>query len=134
MIVNNPPGPVSPIQPYLIAAGLGVNANALATTTLTWSNGMTAANTVPMFAQIFRRTGTLSLLVASLRLNAVIIQPIAALTAALLGAGADPLLFPLGTTTSATIVPVTGNWDLIVGTINGGASTIDVLVYGLKVA
>lgn len=134
MTVNNPPGPVSPIQSYLIAAGIGVNANTLATTTLVWSNGMNAANTMPMFAQVFRRTGTLSLLVASLRLNAVIIQPIAALTAALLGAGADPLLFPLGTTTSATIVPVTGNWDIVVGTINGSAATVDVFVYGLKIA
>lgn len=133
MTVTNPPT-VSPVQSYLIASALSVNSNTLATTTLNWATGMTAANTLPMFAQIFRRTGTLSLLIGSLRLNAVIIQPVSALQAALLGSGADPLIFPLGTTTSATIVPVSGNWDFVVGTINGGASTIDVLVYGLKIA
>lgn len=133
MILTNLPT-VSPIQSYLLASALGADANSLATTTLNWTIGMNAANTIPLYAQVFRRTGTLSLMVATLRLNTVIIQPIAALTAALLGAGADPIGFSLDTTTSTTVIPVAGNWDLTVGTINGTAATIDVMIYGLKIA
>lgn len=134
MIVSNPPGPVSSVQSYLLASVLGANANGLATTTLNWANGMSAANTIPLYAQVFRRSGTLSLMVATLRLNTVIVQPISALNAALLGAGADPIGYSLDTTTSATVIPVAGNWDLTVGTINGGAATVDVFVFGLKIA
>lgn len=133
MTVTNPPT-VSSVQSYLLASVLGANANGLATTTLSWANGMSAANTIPLYAQVFRRTGSLSLMVATLRLNAVIIQPIAALASALLGVGADPIGYSLDTTTSATVIPVAGNWDLTVGTINGSSATLDVFVYGLKIA
>lgn len=131
MDVINTPGPVSINQPYLLAFARGVDANSLATTALTWANGMTAATTLPMFARVKRVTGTLSLMVASLRLNTTIIQPITALQSALMGAAASPLNFALDTTTSATVVPGTGNWDIIVGTINGGAATIDVEIWGI---
>lgn len=131
MDVINIPGPVSANQSYLLAFARGVDANSLATTTLGWANGMTAATTLPMFARVKRVTGTLSLMVASLRLNTTIIQPITALQSALMGAAASPLNFALDTTTSATVVPGTGNWDIIVGTINGGAATIDVEIWGI---
>lgn len=134
MVVNNPPGPVSTNQVYLIAAARSVDANALATTVLSWQNGMSAATTLPMYARITRKTGTLLLMIASLRLNSVIVQPISATQSALLGAGADPLVYPLSSAVSVTIVPISGNWDIVVGTINGGASTIDVEVFGLKIA
>ncbi len=131
MDLTNPPGPVSTNQPYLLAFGRGVDANALATTTLTWTNNMSALTTLPMFARVKRVTGTLSLMVASLRLNTTVIQPITALQSALMGAAANPLNFALDTTTSATVVPGTGNWDIIVGTINGGAATVDVEIWGI---
>lgn len=131
MDVINTPGPVSVNQSYLLAFARGVDVNSLATTTLTWANGMTAATTLPMFGRVKRITGTLALMVASLRLNTTIIQPITALQSALMGAAASPLNFALDTTTSATVVPGTGNWDIIVGTINGGAATIDVEIWGI---
>lgn len=134
MIVDNPTGPVSPNQVFLIASKLGVDANALATTVLDWQNGASAATTFPMYARVSRASGTLALMVASLRLNATIIQPISAVQSALLGAAAAPLIFSVDTNTSATVIPNTGNYDVVVGTINGGASTIDIYVYGLKVA
>lgn len=131
MNVSNPPGPVSTNQPYLLAFARGVDANSLATTTLTWANNMNAATTLPMFARVKRITGTLSLMIGSIRLNAVIIQAVSAVQSALMGAAANPLNFTLDTTTSATVVPATGNWDMVVGTINGGASTIDVEIWGI---
>lgn len=134
MIVNNPPGPVSVNQVYLLAAARDVNANSLATTTLSWQNGMSAATTLPMYARITRKTGTLSLMTASLRLNSVIVQPISAVQSALLGAGSDPLVYPLSSAVSVTIVPISGNWDIVVGTINGSGATLDCELFGLKIA
>ncbi len=117
MDISNPPGPVSTNQFYLLASGT-VDANALATTALTWANNMSAATTIPMFARVRRVTGTLVLMIGSLRLNSTIIQPISAVQSALMGATANPIIFALDTTTSATVVPLAGNWDLVVGTIN----------------
>jgi hypothetical protein len=129
MDIINPPGPVSTNQFYLLASGT-VDSNALATTVLTWANNLTAATSIPMFARIRRASGTLALMIGSLRLNTTIVQPISAVQSALLGAAANPLIFALDTTTSATVIPMTGNWDFVVGTINGGASSILVEVYG----
>ncbi len=134
MIVSNPPGPVSSTQPYLIASAVNIDGNSLATTTLNWNNGASAANTLPMYARIVRRTGTITLLVASLRLNSNIIQPITAIQSALLGSGNDPVIYPLSSLVSVTTVPIAGNWDLVVNTINGSSTTIDVSIYGLKIA
>lgn len=130
MDVINFPGPVSTNQLYLLASGI-IDANTLATTSLPWLNNMSAATTLPMYARIKRVTGTLSLLIASLRLNTTIIQPITALQSALMGAAASPITFALDTTTSATVIPSAGNWDLVVGTINGGAATISVEIFGI---
>lgn len=129
MDLNNPPGPVSSNQFYLLASGT-VDANALATTVLSWANNMTAATSIPMFARVRRASGTLALMVGSIRLNTTIIQPISAVQSALMGAGANPLIFALDTTTSATVIPMAGNFDVVVGTINGGASSILVEIYG----
>lgn len=131
MNVSNPPGPVSTQQFYLIASAVGVDANSLATTTMNWSAAFTAANTLPMYARLKRATGTLSLLVGSIRLNATIIQPVTALQAALVGATSSTLNFTLDTTTSATNIPAAGNWDVVVGTINGSAATITVEIWGV---
>lgn len=130
MDILNPSGPVSTNQLYLLASGV-IDANTLATTSLSWLSSMTAATTLPMYARVRRVTGTLSLLIASLRLNSTIIQPITALQSALMGAAASPITFALDTTTSATVIPSAGNWDLVVGTINGGAATISVEIFGI---
>lgn len=134
MIVSNPPGPVSLNQAYLLAVARNVDANTLATTALSWQNGMSAATTFPMYARITRKTGTLSLMVASLRLNSVIVQPISAVQSALLGAASDPLLYPLSSAISVTIVPITGNWDIVIGTINGSGATLDCEIWGLVIS
>lgn len=126
------PSFASPFQFYLIAVARGVNANSVAATTLSWVNGASAANTIPMMARVFGKSGTLSLMVATLRLNTTIIQPISAANSALLGSGADPVNYPLGTTTSATVMPATGNWDINVTTFNGTASTVDVEIWGIR--
>lgn len=126
------PSNASPYQFYIIAVARGVNANSIATATLAWVNGTNASNTIPMTARIFGKSGTLSLMVAALRLNAVIIQPISAANSTLLGSGTDPVLYPLGTTTSATVVPGSGNWDINVTTPNGTASTVDVEIWGIR--
>lgn len=134
MNVNNPPGPVSSVQPYLLAAARGVNANSLGATALTWQGTNSAANTIPMFARVLGKTGTFSLMVASLALNSVVIQPISALNAALLGSGSDPIIYVLNTTTSASVIPASGNWSITVGTINGTAATCDIEVWGWRIS
>lgn len=126
------PATVSPNQFYLIAVARSVDSNSLATTTLTWNANMSAANTIPVIARLYRKTGTISLLVASLTLNGTTIQAIPALTSALLGSSSDPLNFLLSTNTSASVVSLSGNWSFAVGTINGTASTIDIEVWGFK--
>lgn len=126
------PATVSPNQFYLIASARSIDANSLATTTLTWAAFMSAANTIPLIARLYRKTGTVSLLVGTLALNGTTIQSIPALTSTLLGAAADPLNLLLSTNTSASIVPISGNWAFTVGTVNGTPSTVDVEVWGFK--
>lgn len=128
----NTPSNASPIQFYLLAVARGVSANALATTTLIWLNGASAANTIPMSGRVFGKSGTLALMVASIQLNSVAIQPVTAASSVLMGAGADPLVFPLGTTTSASVVPASGNWSIVVSTINGTAATVDCEIWGIR--
>lgn len=131
MLVTTPLN-ASSNQFYLIASARGVDANSLATTTAIWQNGASAANTIPIVARVFRKSGTLLLMVGSIRLNATIIQPISAASSALMGAGSDPIQFLLDTTTSSTVMPATGNWDVVVGTINGSGATIDVEIWGFR--
>ena len=118
-------------QFYLLAAARAVDTNALASTVLEWQNGANAANSLPVVARLFRRSGTLSLLIATLTLNGTTVQAISAVQSALLGAAADPLQYPLSSAVAVAILPVSGNWGFTVGTINGTASSIDVLVYGM---
>lgn len=126
------PSLASANQFYLIAAARGVDANNLATTTAIWQGGASATNTIPMVARMFRKTGTLALMVGSIRLNSTIVQAISAGSSALMGAAADPIQFMLNTTTSATVVPLSGNWDIVVGTINGAPATIDMEIWGFR--
>lgn len=128
------PSVASASQFYLLADARSVDANAQAATTMIWRNGAGATNTIPIIARVFRKTGTLVLMVGTLRLNSTIIQPISAVSSALMGSGADPINFLLDTNTSTTVVPASGNWDLNVTTINGGASTVDVEVWGFKMS
>lgn len=134
MNVSNPPGPIGTAESYLIASLAGINANSAATTTLNWAPGLTAANTLPLFARVSVATGTLSLMVASIRLNTVVVQPFSAANSVLLGSGTDPVNFPISSAVSTTVIPASGNWDLTVGTINGTAATVNVSIYGLKIA
>lgn len=124
------PSAASSNQFYLLAAARGLDSNALATTTLTWQNGATAGISIPIVSRITRKSGTLALMVGSLRLNSTIVQAVSAASSLLMGAGADPVQFLLNTNTSATVIPLSGNWDFVVGTINAGVSTIDVEVWG----
>ena len=133
MTVNNPPL-VSSIQPFLIASATAIDSNALATTTLTWATGMTAANTVPLFMRVSRVTGTMLLLIGTLNLNSVVMQTVAAAEAAALGASASALQYPISSVLSVVPVPTVGNYGFVVGTINGSASTITVQVYGWKIS
>lgn len=119
-------------QIFPIASIVGMDANALATTTLNWVAGLNAGNTMPMFVQISRLTGTLSLMIATLNLSATIIQPISAASSVLLGSSSSPVQFSLDTTTSTTAFPNSGNWSVVIGTINGSGATISVTVWGLK--
>ncbi len=133
MTVTNPPV-VGTVQSYLLAAARNVDSNTLATTTLGWQGTATAANSFPMYAQLYRKSGTLLLLVGTLLLNSVIIQAVSAAQAALLGAGADPLQYPLSSAVSVAILPVAGNYQFTVGTINGSGSTIDIEIWGVRTA
>lgn len=134
MTVNNYPATPSAIQPYLIANAIGVDANALATTALNYAAGMTAANTFPLCMRIYRVTGTLALLVGSLKLNNVVIQPVLAAEAAVLAATSSALHYPISSTVAVQPVPVAGSYAFTVATINGGASTITVEVWGLRIS
>lgn len=118
-------------QFYLLADGRSINTNTLATTALTWRNGATAATSMPLMARIYRKTGTLLLLVGTLNLNSVVIQAVSAVQSALLGAAADPLNFAITTNTSATIIPISGDYGFTVGTINGSVSSVDCEIWGL---
>lgn len=118
----------------LIASATGIDANSLATTNLTFPQGMSAGNTIPLFAKITRNTGTITLLVCTIRLNAVSLKAIAAVTTALLGATANYLTIPLNSDLAAQAIPITSNYDVVVNTINGGASTIDVSIWGYQMS
>ncbi len=85
-----------------------------------------------MVARVYRKTGTLSLMIGTLRLNSTIIQPLSAASSVLLGSGADPTQFLLDTTTSTTAMPISGNWDINITTFNGTASTIDAEIWGFR--
>lgn len=124
----------SPNQFYLLASLRGVSANDLATTALSWQNGANAVNSIPVVARIYRRSGTLSLMIGTLNLNSVVVQAVSAVQSALLGAAADPLQYPLSSAVSVGIVPIAGDWGFTVGTINGTASTIDIEVWGIRTA
>lgn len=132
MIINNPPAAPSAIQPYLIANAVGVDANALATTSLNWAAGMTAANTFPLCIRIYRSTGTLALLIGSLKLNNVVIQAVLAAEAAVLAATSSALHYPISSTVAVQPVPTTGSYAFTVGTINGAAATLLIEVWGFK--
>lgn len=118
----------------LLASAIGVNANSLGSTAMTWQNGASAANSVPLAATVFGTSGTLALLIANLTLNGTTIQPITATQSAFLGAGSSPLVFPLGSATSASVISNSGNWGATVGTINGTAATVSVFVYGVRLS
>lgn len=125
------PSNVSANQFYLLASALAANANAIATTALIWQNGANATNSISLIARVYRNTGTLSLMAGTLRLNATIIQPITAGSSALLGAAADPIQFTLSTNTSAAVMPVSGDWDLNVTSLNTSGATVNVEIWGL---
>lgn len=131
MVVANP-SIVSSVQSYLLAAARGVDANSLATTTLAWQGSNSASNSFPVAIRIYRRSGTLALLIGTLLLNSVVLQAVSAVQSALAGAGADPLHYPISSASSVTIVPISGNYQVTVGTINGSAATIDVEIWGLR--
>lgn len=133
MNVINPPI-VSSVQPYLLANAVGVDANSLATTSLNWIGTMNAANTFPLFARIYRVTGTMALLIATLKLNSIVIATILAAESAQLAATTSALQYPLSSTVSVTPMPVAGNYQLTVGTINGSGATITVEVWGFKIS
>lgn len=132
MIVYNPPAAPSSIQPYLIANAIGVDANTLATTSLNWIAGMSAANTFPLFMRVYRATGTLALLVATLKLNSVVIQTIAAAEALVLAATSSALQYPISSAVAVQPIPIAGNYQITVGTINGAGATISIELWGFK--
>lgn len=132
MTVTNPPV-VSTNQLYQLAVGT-IDANALATTALSWLNGATAANSIPLVARVYRVSGTLSLMIGTLNLNAVVVQAVSAVQSALLGAAADPVQYPLSSAVAVAIMPVAGNYGFTVGTVNGTASSIRVEVWGWRVS
>lgn len=134
MNVTNPSNVPSAIQPYLIANAVGVDANSLATTTLNYIGSMTAANTLPLCMRIYRVTGTLALMIGSLKLNNVVIQAVLAAESAVLAATSSALHYPISSTVAVQPIPVAGSYAFTVGTINGGASTITVEVWGLRIS
>jgi hypothetical protein len=134
MEVNTPPAAPSAVQPYLIASVASVDANALATTDLSWATGMTAANTIPLFMRVYRATGTLALLIGQLKLNSVIVQTVGAAESVVLAATSSALQYPISSVVGVQVVPIAGNYQFTVATVNGTASTVRVEVYGFKVA
>lgn len=136
MILSNPFSLSSSQFPLIVIANkTGIDANALATTTLDYRNGATAANSIPLFARVTRASGTMLLLVFSIRLNAAILHAVAAPVSALMGGSGENLLLPLNSTTASLTVPnATGNYDVVVGTVNGTASTLNIEIYGIKIS
>ena len=134
MDVVNPLGPVSSIQPYLVAAVRAVDGNALATTALSWQGTASAANTLPLYIRIVPKSGTFSLMVANVQLNGVTMQAISAVQSALIGSSANPLLYPVSSAVGVNVAAVTGNWQVVVATINGSAATFDCEIWGLRIS
>lgn len=134
MDVLNPVTSPSSVQPYLIANAIGVDANALATTTLNYVGSMTAANTVPLFMRVYRVTGTLALLVGSLKLNSVVMQAVLAAESVVLAATSSVLHYPISSTVAVQPVPTVGSYAFTVGTVNGAPSTVTVEIWGLRIS
>lgn len=132
MNVTNPSTVPSTIQPYLIANAIGVDANTLATTTLNFAPGMSAANTIPLCIRIYRVTGTLALMIGALKLNNITLQAVLAAESAVLAATSSALQYPISSTVAVQPVPIAGSYAFTVGTINGAGSTISIEVYGIK--
>ena len=119
-------------QLYLIAQAT-IDANAQATTPLVWMNGASAATTVPLCARITRVSGTLALMIGALNLNGIVVQAVSAVQSALMGSSADPIQYPLSSLVSVGVMPAAGAYSFTVGTINGGAASVLVQVYGFKI-
>ncbi len=116
----------------LIAKGTNIDGNTLAATTLTYQSNFNASNTLPLFAKITRKSGTVLLLVFTIRLNSNILASCAAIFTALLGSGGDFLTTSLTNNIGATVTSVSSNYDVNVTTINGSAATFDLEIYGIK--
>jgi hypothetical protein len=95
---------------------------------------MTAANTIPLFMRVYRATGTLALLIGQLKLNSVIVQTVGAAESVVLAATSSALQYPISSVVGVQVVPIAGNYQFTVATVNGTASTVRVEVYGFKVA
>jgi len=117
------PGTSSVVQKIAYVTNLDLTT--LATTTMTYMPGMSAANTVPLFRVVRRRSGIIGIAVISVALGT---DPIDA-TSALAGVASG--IYNFRPVDSNILLGTTGDYKTTVGTANVGAATADIEVWGI---
>ena len=112
--------------PHLIASATGVDANTLATTTLTFANGGTLDLHVPFEAVVEWESGTYTLAVARVKANGSTIG-----TSLPLNGLASTNRFAIDL--KGSLVANTGDLGVEITTINGSAATFTIKVYGITI-
>ena len=109
-----------------IASVTGVDANSLASTALAFEPGLSLANSMPSFAIVKYRTGTVAAAVVRLDIGAVPVGPLAVL----LGMTATkPSIFNV-LSSAGTVVDISQSLQLSCTTVNTSAMTVDCDVFG----
>lgn len=111
---------------YKIASLTGVDLATLATTTIPFTTGFTAANTYPNFRVIRYNTGTVGIALVSVALNGDAIDGGSGLSG--LAAGK----YNYRPVDSNITLGTTGNYAITVGTANLTPATADVEIWGVK--
>lgn len=127
MKISQPNPAIGSLYGRRIAYGRGIDANSLATTTLTFDNGLNLSNSVPLICVIKYKTGTYSLGVCRLKAGALVSSGLILLSG--LVSGTNCVFAILNTGLS---IDTTQSLGLEITTVNGSASTLDVDVMGFS--
>jgi hypothetical protein len=114
---------------YLIATHKDININELESKTIQFLSGISAKNTIPLFAKIIRNNGIISDAKCGIYLNKEKIKDVSV------------QICQIGSTNKQVIANfdqeiayhTEGDYNFVIDNINGSAASISVEIYGLKV-